>query len=251
MNDKKKHRLTRPTERAQVKQALREAFSAPAPLRKEEFFQDYPLPPISTFSLMVTQTGYIPKWTWLFSLGVFVSGLLYAGRMDPDTLWMLSALAPFIAMTLISENARSKYYSMTELEMSCRFFLKSILLARMGVLALSHLVLLCLLAPLVHLCSDYTILQAGVYLLVPYLLTVVLGLWATRKIPHRESLLACACIAGTISCLSILSKFCFSALWSTDYWNGWFVTLLLLLFFCAWEVRKTVKQMEDARWNFS
>ena len=249
MNLRKKGCMLRSTERSDMKRQLQEAFDAPAPFHREEFLRSYPMQQISTFSLIVTQAGFIRKGIWIFSLCVFGLGLYKAHLLDPDTLWELSALAPFVAMTLLSENARSKAYGMADLEMSCRFFRKSILLARMGCLALSHFLLLCLLTPLAYICSDFTILQVGVYLLVPYLLTVVLGLWVTRKIPGRESLMACAFITAGVSSLGMLLKYRFSSLWTTGYWNGWFVTLLLLLLLSVLEVRKTVKQMEEARWN--
>ena len=117
--------------------------------------------------------------------------------------------------------------------------------------AYGHLLLLCLLSPLAYLYSGFSLLQTGIYLLVPYLLTVVLGLYVTRKVPGRESLAACACITAAVSGLCAFLKFSFSMLWSPAFRDEWFTALLLLLFLSALEVRKTVRQLEGNKWNFS
>ena len=54
--------------------------------------------------------------------------------MEKDVLWIISALIPFIAMSILTENARSGIYLMAELEMAARFSLKSVILARMEIL---------------------------------------------------------------------------------------------------------------------
>lgn len=239
------------SKRQTVKQQLREAFEAPSPEGRDLFLEDCPVPSISTFSLIIAQAGYIRKRIWVFSLCIFVLALYKSHRMERDTLWMLSALAPFVAMTLLSENARSKAYGMAELEMSCRFFRKSILLARMGCLALSHLLLMGLLTPLAYFCSGTSILQTGVYLLVPYLLTLVLGLGIMRRVPDRESLAACACIAVAISCLFLSFRYCFLSVWDPAHWNSWLAIFFLLLLLLLREIRKMIRQMEEPRWNLS
>lgn len=240
--------------RAGKKQAaihlLQEAFAAPSPADRDLFLEGCPAPPISTFSLIVTQAAYLGKRIWVFSLCLFALTLYKACRMDRDTLWMVSALVPFIAMTLLSESARSRAYGMAELEMSCRFFRKSILLARMGCLAFSHLLLMGLLIPLVYWSSGVSLLQTGIYLLVPYLLTLVSGLEILRRVPGRESLAACACVTAATSCLFLFFKYRFPSVWDPACRNGWFAALILLLFLLLWEIRKMIRQMEERRWNF-
>lgn len=54
----------------------------------------------------------------------FLIALMGARAFEKDVLWVISALIPFIALSLVTENARSNTYSMAEFEMSARFSLK-------------------------------------------------------------------------------------------------------------------------------
>ncbi len=51
-----------------------------------------------------------------------------------NTVWIVSAFTPFLALLLIAESTKSAIYGMNELEMSARFSLKSVVLARLIIL---------------------------------------------------------------------------------------------------------------------
>ena len=72
---------------------------------------------------------------------------------------------------------------MEELELSSRFSLKAIVMARMGVIGLGNLMLLLILAAFVWRRSS--LLTAGVYLLLPYLLATFLNLMLVRKVSGK------------------------------------------------------------------
>ncbi len=56
-------------------------------------------------------------------------------------IWIVSSFLPFIALAGFTEIARSTSYNMAELEMSCKYSLSHVLLARLGILGLTEAIL--------------------------------------------------------------------------------------------------------------
>lgn len=228
-----------------LKRAIKEAFDAPEPTHKKEFLARYSTDSYSTISLILTQVGFIQKWVWISSILVFLYTLVKCYQLDTELLWTLSAMTPFIALAILTENARSTVYKMAELEMGCRFSLKTVILARMGIVAFSHLILLCVLMLLTYRNSSLTFLQSGVYLLVPYLLTTFVGLFFSRKLPGKESLYGCMGIAVCISYLNVILHELYQSWWALKNWKWWVLTLILLFILSGIEIRKSIKQIEE------
>lgn len=181
------------------KQALARAFAAPAPQRKRAFLRAHADPRPSGLAFMRMQAHYIRKRVWALSFGVFAAALWLSGPAQKDLVWSLAAVMPFVALAAVTETARSEAYGMAELEAAARFSLKSVLLARMGIVGAAHLLTLAALTPLACRYGAHSLVQAGAYLLTPYLLTTTLGLAAVRRLHGRESLYACLGIAAAVS----------------------------------------------------
>lgn len=158
---------------------------------------------------------------------------------------------PFVAMTAVTENARSSLHYMAELEMASRFSLKSIVFARLAIIGIVHLLLLCLLTPFACREEGRTLLQSGVYLLAPYLLTTFLSLVCSRKIHGREALYACMGVAVMVSSLSIFLQEKMPVFYRKEYLCWWAAALLLLILPILWEYRRTIHQTEELIWNLS
>ena len=174
----------------QFKQALADAFHAPPPTRKAAFLKRHRRRELSRWELITQQVRYIRWWIWILSLAVSGFILMTATLSAESNPWYIAALTPFLALLVITENGRAQLYQMEELELACRMSRQSIILARMVALGLFHLVLFGLLTPLLAVWSTVEAVQAGVYLLTPYLLTSALGMELTRRIRGREGLLA-------------------------------------------------------------
>lgn len=234
-----------------MKEALKEAFEAPAPAHRQDFLENIPQEKVSLISFMLSQAGYIRKRVFvisMFPVGVSLTGACF---LDFDTMWVISAFMPFLALSAVTENFRSAVYGMEELEMSARFSLKSVVLARMGILGTLHLILLCLLMPLASVHSIFTIAQTGVYLLISYLMADVTGLWILRNLRGKEGLYAC--IGATVcisSFYSLLRVRLIRLLYGSSF--SWAVALLvILMILCVTEMKKMVRQTEELRWNLS
>lgn len=228
-----------------MKKALQAAFEAPPPRNKHIFLRSLRQPPISYAQFVLIQAFYIRKRVWGLSFLIFTASLLGACFMEKDLFWVISALIPYLAVSAVAENARSDVYGMSELEMASRFSLKIVILARMGILAISHFLLLCLLIPLGHRSGASTMLQTGVYLTVPYLLTTSGGLWILRKINGREGIYACLGIAVIISTLHIVIQNTIFNLYQAAAFPWWTAILTGLILLTVFEYRKTIYRTEE------
>ena len=234
-----------------IKKALKEVFEAPAPARKWEFLRHVPPQRVSIFSFMLSQAGYIRKRVLALSLFLLMLSLTGACFLELDMLWIISAFMPFIALSAVTENSRSVAYGMDELEMSSRFSLRNVVLARMGIMGVLHLILLCLLIPLAYVHSIFTVLQVGVYMLIPYLMTDVVSLWMIRRIRSKEGIYSCVGAAVGISSLYSIFR---AQLINILYMNyfGWLIAAMIVLtILCVNEMKIMVQQTEELRWSLS
>lgn len=234
-----------------MKRCIQKAFEAPQPNQQEKanFLRSLPQPQISIWKFILTQAAYLRKRTLFFSVLLLFPALIGAYYMEKNTLWVVSAFVPFLGLLAITENARSMMYGMYEFEMSTRFSLRSVLLARMGVLGLLDIFVLCSITPLCCIDNDFSLLQAGIYLLVPYLLTVTIGLWITRRFHSREAIYGCMSAAFLISGADMGLHLISDVIYQSSYLSWWLVLSALLVGRMIYETYCTIKQTEDLTWN--
>lgn len=232
-----------------LKAALKESFEAPVPERKSTFLRDIQTPPIRGFEFVCTQAAYIRKWIWALSALAFAAALIGAELLEKNMLWRISAFMPLLALSVITESGRSKVYGMVEFECSTRFSLRSVILARLGILGAADSILICLLIPFALKNSGVSLLQTGVYMLCPYLLTAFLGLWVIRKVPGREAVYLCIGIAMGISFGNIFFYLSFSMFYAEHSLIWWLAALVVLSAGTVNQCRQMIKQTEELAWN--
>ncbi len=234
-----------------LKKALKSAFEAPTPLSKESFLKTIPHPRSSRRTFILSQAGYIPLWVWGMSLATLLIAIFSARFMSKDTLGILSACIPFVASSAVAENGKSTVYRMAELEKASLFSLKSVALARLGIIGFSHMLLLCLLCPLASMDGLFSILQTGIYLLVPYLLTTTLSLVFTKRFHGRETMYLCLGIAVMVSGLCIMAQSKFNMFYRQESIGWWIGILIALSALTAWGYYKTIQKTEELSWSLS
>lgn len=234
-----------------LKQEIKKAFDVPVPDQREKarFLRTFPQPHIRMPQFILTQVTYVRKWVLLFSVLLLAPALMCARRMDPNTLRLISSLLPFLGLLAVTENTRSVVYEMQEFEMSARFSLKSVVLARMSVLGLLDAFVICCLIPLCGIGSDLSLLQTGIYLIVPYLLTVNISLYLTRCFHGSEALYGCmftAVLVSVGSCgLHLFAEF----IYRFSYLHWWLLFAVFLIGKTVREIYHTIKQTEELAWN--
>ena len=232
-----------------MKERLKEYFAAPEPERKGHFLNSLPAEPMDLTDFLLFQAGYMPKWIWCLSVLMFALSLLGAGYFEKDMLWCISACMPILALALVAESGRSERWGMAELEMSTRFSRKSILLARLGILGLADLLLFFLLLPLAYMNGDRSLLETGIYMLCPYLLTVFLGLWASRRVHGRECAWVCGAVALGVSLGNTLMYQSIQGFYAPTGFRWWAAAFVLLSAGVAGQCYKTIKEKEAPVWN--
>lgn len=183
-----------------LKNELRRAFEAPEPQRKRAFLRTLEQPGPGIFAFVLSQTGYVRRWVWIVSALVFMLSTAGAAGLSADKVWIISALMPMLALTVVSESGRSENYGMAELEMATRFSLRSVVLARLGILGVENLLILGVLTIGIWRRGDSAV-QAGAGILLPYLMTTFAGLAVVRRKRGREAVYICVGIAVLISSL--------------------------------------------------
>ncbi len=232
-----------------LKQALAEAYCAPAPVRKAAFLKEYHRRELCRWELAAVQAGYIRWWTWALSLGLFGAILWAAGKPYHTGLLCAAALTPFLALLAVAESGRARFYHMDELELACRVPWASAVLARMLALGLFHLALLGALTPALTVWGAVgTARAAGAHLLTPYLCTAALGMELTRRFRGREGLLACGGTAALVSTMGTLLVYRLPTLYQPDGLPLWGLALAASAFAAGAEITLSLKERE-LRWD--
>lgn len=232
-----------------LKKELQNAFEAPGPLHKKEFLKKMPQPTIGMFSFIWLQARYIRRWVWVMSALIFAISLFGSVMFSKDMLWAIAAFTPLLALAILSESGRSENYGMAELEMATRFSLRSILFARLGILGIENLLLFGLLLPLGLWNNLLKPIQAGIYIIMPYLLTAWAGLWIVRKYRNREAVYFCGGIAVCISFLTIFSHDSFPLIYYENYLGWWCLGTVVFSIGIAKQLIDMINRTEELAWN--
>ena len=231
-----------------LKNELRAAFHAPAPERKAAFLKQHRRRELGRWELAAIQAGYIPWWIWGASLALFGAILWVAYHVRGMGAWYAAALTPFLALLAVTENGRSQFYQMEELELACRMGRHSVVLARMVALGLFHLALLAGLTTPLAAWGGLALARTGVYLLTPYLLTAALGMELTRHFRGREGLLACGGGAALVSTMGTMAAYQRPELYRPEGLPLWGLALAVSVFAAGVEITLSLKERE-LRWN--
>lgn len=232
-----------------LKKALKAHFEPPAPGKREAFFRTIPQPSIGTIAFLCTQAGYIRKRAWGVSALAFSVALAGGRWLGRDVLWWVSALMPLLALSLLTEGGRSEAWGMAEFELSTRFSLKSVVLARLGILGGANLALFWLLVSLVWGSSAAGLMETAVYMACPYLLTAFAGLWALRRVRGTEGVYLCCAIAAGVCAGNLLLHQSFPAVWTEEYVVWWVAAAAALTLGTVRQGCRMVKQTEELAWS--
>ncbi len=237
-----------------LKMALREQWEAPAPQRKEVFFRTLEPVGVSEGTMIRRQLPYIRRRVWILSVAVWILAALAGSQMERGILWGMGALTPYLALLIVTETGRSQCFQMEELEMACRFSLKSVVLARLVILGIFDFVLMCGLTAVSSMLAASARgavfpVQVAVYLLTPYLLTAFLGLLVMRRLRGKEALYAAAAIAIGVSLgYGLLSRQ--MPIWfeAGRFWC-WAALCVLCGAGCLREGYRMVRETEELAWS--
>ena len=224
-------------------------FAAPEPENKIGFLRTLPRSRISTSAFVRSQIPFIKKSVWVLSCMIVLPVLLGGYFMNETIVWLVSSFMPFLALLFITESTKSVIYGMNELEMAARFSLKSVILARLSILGIFNGILFVILIVVCYVVSGISMLQTGVSLLLPYLLTSNISLYLVRHFRNKETISWCMVVAVMVSVLNVFLHYVADFLFQTKYLFVWFLATVLLVVIMAYELYQIFKKMEDVIWS--
>lgn len=228
-----------------LKEELCRYYEAPKPMRKQAFIRQFGVQKINLPRLVLMQAKYISKWVWLVSIAICV--VIYAAThvMEEKYVSMVYGLIPFLVMISLTESTRSYRYGMEELELSTRFSLKSIVMARMAMLGIGNLAVLIVIANILGQREGYHLL----HVLTPYFFTAGGSLYMVRMVRGNESTFFCFTLAIAVSFLQMLLPWKFKELFMPDYMPMWAVLFAVGIVMTVKESYRTIRMTEDLAWN--
>lgn len=224
---------------------LKIGFEPPKPVEKGKFIRNLPPRKVSNFELLHTQIKYIRKLTWLLYAVIFALTAFTALSVSKESMWLLSALIPFFSVSMISESGRSENYGMAELELSARFNLKTIVMAKLLILGLVNLVLMILLS----LLAGGGLSASIFYIFIPYMLSAAAGLLICRKIQGNGALYLSGTVSVIIAAMEIAFRKDIFSFFLSSGEGEMFLIFSLLTAALARECYKRIKETEELKWS--
>lgn len=229
-----------------LKEELLNYYEAPKPKRKQEFVRNLGVPRMNLIYLTLLQVKYISKWTWICS--VLFCGMTYVMACSVDERYAKAvfAILPFYVMTSVTESMRSYRYGMEELELSARFSLKSIVMARLIVLGACNMTVLAIVAGILVNHS------AGIHLvhvMTPYFLTAGGGLYIVRNVRGNENVIYCFILAATVCMLEYVMQLQYAELFLQKNVAIWALVCIAGVCMTVRESYRTIRMTEDLAWN--
>lgn len=232
-------------------QEIKNYFEAPVPQDKKAFLEkisscygkntesvekEEPICGRSSFIYMLfVQFTYISKWLWVFSVLVFLCAFIISIYQQWTLLWSVFAVIPFIVTFSLSESMRSVVYGMGEFEMTSRFSLKSIIMARIVVLGTGNMLLFFA----ISMFLGDGIWRNVLYILAPYLSSATGGLVILRKFTSKEGVYMSFAFSIIISLLCMEVARSFNWIYEARYTGLWLIVITALLVNAVYECYKT------------
>ena len=228
-----------------IKEELVKYYEAPKPKRKQAFVRQFGVPKMNLGYLTILQIRYISKWAWLCSAFFVMITYSMVCTVDEKFARVVFALIPFWVMVSVTESMRSYRYGMEELELSTRFSLKSIVMARLLVLGIANLAVMAVLTGVMRTTTDFHIL----HVMAPYFLTAGGGLYIVRKIRGSENTLYCFGLAALICVWELILQWNYQELFLQKYTLVWAVVCMAGVLLTVRESYRTIRMTEDLAWN--
>ncbi|MBO4377043.1 MAG: hypothetical protein J5811_07110 [Lachnospiraceae bacterium] len=229
---------------------IKAAFEAPKPKRKEEFINMVSPSKMSVGRFLLTQMGYIRKSTWVIFAIILACIVVSPFVLDYATLWFISALMPILAMSLVTESARSERYNMAEIEAATRFSLRSVIMARMVILGGINLIAILIATPIGIKNCGFETLTSGLYVVTPFFLTSSIGLSIVRKIKGQAGFYAVMAEAFVISMVMLLDKSAALGTFTTGATKLWSIVTVVAIAATIKQGIGMINSTEDITWSW-
>lgn len=185
-----------------LKKDIVKAFTPPEPRKRDAFLRSLPYPKLTYPEFVLGQIKYIRKRFWLVSAAVLIaaSASAYVAAMGIiQTVWVISAFIPFLAVLTAAEISHSDVFGMSETETVCRFSLPQLTAARLMILGVFNLAALTMLTAVSEAALSVGAAKAALYIFTPYITVNGISLAVMSRIKGQEGVYSCAAAALGVS----------------------------------------------------
>lgn len=151
----------------------------------------------------------------------------------------------------ITEMAKSSSYHMEELELSCRYNLPKIMLARLIILSIVNLLMLLLISLCFIQQNNFNIIKIGLCLTTPFILTGYVSLVILNRLHLQETLYICGGTTLVISIANMITMEQLGSLLLEQYSILWGILLTIIIIFSAIEAKTFIQKKEETLWSLS
>lgn len=236
-----------------MKQAICSAFEPPKPKRKEAFISSITMPPSNFMEFLFSQIGYIRKRVWVLQfvvVGLCILGLIIVKHeLALHQLSIISSIVPLVALMTVTELSRSFSHNMNELEMTTRYHLNQVLIARMTVLGITNLICVTMILAFLSFQMHANFLRLSLYLFVPYLLTCFGSLLILNKIRNSNTNFYCGCMCGVVIGANVLLTQMKQGMYENSYLFYWIIIFCFITIGIIAQAKKLIKITEELQWN--
>ncbi|SCY78482.1 hypothetical protein [Alkaliphilus peptidifermentans] len=237
-----------------IKKVLKKAYDIPLSKEKEAFLQRLNFPKSSYKDFFIYQISYIQKRVWILSTALIglILMLLHFENITGDALkiiWITSSVLPFIALVAITEISRSMSHNMAEIEMSCRYNLADLMLARISILAAFNFILSNILILGIQGKTAYSPIRISLYIFVPFLLTCLASLIVLNYIKIKETTYICGGISCFISGINALIIGSNQIAYTDKFVGFWVIIFIALMVGIIVEIIDFIRKLEELHWN--
>lgn len=159
------------------------------------------------------------------------------------------AVLPFVVALLAGEVSKSTRFGMQELELSARYRMEQVMLARLFLLSGAAILLILGGCIFISWNSMVGMLPCIFYLTVPMLFNVVSSLWICRQIPSLEIRDVSLGISAGMAGIHILAMERMAWMYEKAYLIFWVGMLLVLIVVLSKQVKQYRTNLEGYVWN--
>lgn len=226
----------------QIQTILKDIYSAPRPERRDACIRLYQkrmgYQKMNTLYVLRTQIAYIRKPVWLITFAVFAAAVVGLKTNYSNTVFLVSAMMPFVSGLATLESFRSFGYGMNELEQATRFSLKGILFARIAIIGSFHIIVLFSLVFMISRVLPWSYFMTGAVITIPYLVSSIISMEIERTKYGRNHAYASIVVSALVSAAVVVVSMMERRIFSSMYYVFWIMALFILFGIVIMEYRK-------------
>lgn len=232
-----------------LKQTLKTMKDKPDTANRNAFLDRIYEPNLSVRNFVKAQLFFIKGYVWLMSGLLFLLLLAAIENAEcQEQIWPVSAMMPFGILILTNEMNRSEKYRMREFETATLFSAKAALMARILLIGLMQLFILCVAIPAACTRVDMTFFQAAFYMLCPYCLSACLNLGVLCRARGENAEYICVAVSAGVSVLFVVLTNLSRLVLAADS-GCFFLFSVIFMVIAVIEAKKYLNHREELAWN--